>query len=379
MEVNKDALRNEIIEVMKCQGFLINPHLRPVTMEKKAIREIHQHKKTELLKSHKRFLIGNIEKVRKYSISGDTLEPEKIDLKLIEVKPESFDADLFLWWNLSWWSLPYERPIGRQIRFMLWDKYHNAPFGLIGLQSPPIRSPTRDRFLELSNKSLDYSYWINQSMYAQRLGALPPYNELLGAKMVCLSLTSNEIRECYGGKYDNTISLMEKRVLPSRLLFTTTTSAYGKSSVYARLTFNGAIVSHFIGFTAGSGTFHVPETLYKKILLFLKSEGIDVKRGYGTGPSRKLELITRAFRKLGIGMFTVHNIKRGYYIFENVSNLHKVIHENEEPKWYDRPFESLFKFWKERWCAPRSQRTQTWKQFNNEGYFSTVKNLLCSM
>jgi hypothetical protein len=34
METNRDALKNEIIEVMKAQGFLVNPHLRPKTKEK---------------------------------------------------------------------------------------------------------------------------------------------------------------------------------------------------------------------------------------------------------------------------------------------------------------------------------------------------------
>ena len=143
--------------------------------------------------------------------------------------------------------------------------------------------------------------------------------------------------------------------------------------------YKGDSVSHFIGFTAGSGTFHVPEALYEKMLSFLKTEGVDVKRGYGTGPSRKLGLITRAFKKLGLGSFAVHNIKRGHYVFENVSNLYGVIHKNEIPSWYNRPFEKLSEFWKTRWCVPRSQRTQKWKQFSSDEYFNETKNLLSSL
>jgi hypothetical protein len=216
-------------------------------------------------------------------------------------------------------------------------------------------------------------------MYAQRVGALPPYNELLGAKMVSLAITSNEVRECYRSKYDNAISLLEKRILPSNLFFVTTTSAYGKSSIYERITYNDIPVSRFIGFTSGAGTFHVPQELYKKILLFLSAEGINVKRGYGTGPSRKLGLINRAFEKLGIGNFTVHNIKRGNYLFENVSNLAGVIHNHEKPLWYNRPFEKLQKYWKDRWCIPRSRRKKTWKQFNSDRYFESTQNLLNSL
>jgi hypothetical protein len=379
METNRDALKNEIIEVMKAQGFLVNPHLRPKTKEKADIRKIHQQKRNEVIKLHKKVLLKNMDKVKKHSLNGNTLQPEKIDLKLVEVKPNSFEADLFLWWNLAWWSLPYERPIGRQMRFMLWDKYHDAPFGFIGLQSPPMRSPALDKHLGLTKKNCNYSFWINQSMYAQRVGALPPYNELLGAKMVGLSMTSNEVRECYRRKYADAISLLEKRVLPSNLLFVTTTSAYGKSSIYERITYSDNPVSRFIGFTSGAGTFHVPEELYEKILSFLAAEGVNVKRGYGTGPSRKLGLINRAFEKLGIGNFTVHNIRRGHYLFENVSNLAGVIHNHEKPLWHDRPFEKLQKYWKKRWCIPRSQRKKTWKQFSTENYFSSVANLLNSL
>jgi len=379
MEANKEALKNEIIDVMKAQGFLVNPHLRPKTKEKADIRKIHQQKRNEVIKSHKKVLLKNLDKVKKHSINGNTLQPEKIDLKLVEVRPNSLEADIFLWWNLSWWSLPFDRPIGRQMRFILWDKHHNAPFGLIGLQSPPIRSPARDKYIQLDKKNHEYSFWINQSMYAQRVGALPPYNELLGAKMVGLALTSNEIRECYRNKYANSVSLLEKRILPNRLLFITTTSAYGKSSVYERITYNGDSVSCFMGFTSGAGTFHVPEALYEKILEFLATEGVNVKRGYGTGPSRKLGLISRAFDKLGIGSFMVHNIKRGHYLFENVSNLHGVMHNHEKPLWYDRPFEKMQRYWKNRWCIPRSQRKRTWKQFSSESYFDSMSNLLSSL
>lgn len=374
MEISKDSLRNEIIEALKAQGFLINPHLRTTGNEKETIRRVHEQKRNELIQAHKNFLSTNLKKVKKCAINGNELDPAKITLDLVEVKPGSFESVLFLWWNLTWWSLPYDKPIGRQMKFILWDRHHNAPFGLIGLQSPPLRSATRDNFLGLEKDSVDY--WINQSMYAQRVGALPPYNSLLGAKMVALSLTCNEIRERYKKKYKNAVSLLKHRVIPSNLLFITTTSAYGKSSVYERINYDGNSVSQFIGFTAGSGTFHVPQPLYEKVLLFLNREGCDTKRGYGTGPSRKLTLISKAFKMLGIGGLTFHNIKRGHYIFPNVHNLKNVIHKNEKPHWYNRPFRELCGFWKQRWCLPRSLRTKVWRQFDSNIYFRNIKNQL---
>ncbi len=367
MKIKESDLRNRIIKSLKSQGFSINPHLRPKKNEKDTLRKVHEQKRLEQLKLHKKFLLDNLKDIKKISVNGKDLDPAKIDLELIEVTPDSFESKLFFWWNLAWWSLPFDKPIGRQMRFILWDNHHNAPFGLIGLQSPPLRSSVRDSFLGLNSNNVDY--WINQSMYGQRIGALPPYNELLGGKMVALSLTSNEVRRAYSKKYDNKTSLMKKRKIPSRLLFITTTSAYGKSSVYERIKYHKETVSYFIGFTTGSGTFHLPQELYEEVLLFLQQKGIDTKRGYGTGPSRKLKLVDMAFRHLKIPTFTFHNIKRGYYFFPNVKNLDNVIHKNKRPLWYNRPFAELSNFWKDRWCIPRSRRVDSWRDFDSDKFF----------
>ena len=374
MNEEGELLRFEIIEALKSQGFVINPNLGTEINEKNRIRKLHEYKRNEVLKKHSNFLDRNLEKIKEYSIDGSELEPEKIDLELIEVKPKSLESKIFLFWNLIWWSLPYTHPYGRQLRFILWDKCHNAPFGLILLQSPPLNSKVRDTFLGLTSKNVDY--WINQSMYAQRLGALPPYNELLGGKMIALSLTSNEIRESYENKYKNRETLLRKRILPSRLLFVTTTSAYGKSSVYERIKYGGDKVSQFMGFTAGSGTFHIPNRLYEKLLSFLEKKGYNVERGFGTGVSRKLRLINLALRKLDLKHFSFHNIKRGYYLFSNVRNLESVIHNNEMAQWHYRPFDELAIFWMKRWCLPRSLRVMKWRRFNVEKYFDNVQKYM---
>lgn len=371
MAIDKDKLREKILTSLKSQGFSLNPHPKPENYKKDTLRKIHLKKKREQMKIHKKFLVRNFEKVKKFHISGRELDPKNIELELIEVPSESFYSNLFFWWNLVWWSIPYTKAIGRQMRFILWDKTHDSPFGLFYLQSPPLRSAVRDSFLGLNKEKIDY--WINQSLYGQRIGALPPYNDLLGGKMVCLALTSNEVREAYAEKYENRETILKRRELPNRLLFISTTSAYGKSSVYERVKYNSEIVSRFLGYTSGWGTFHLPEVLYKECLQYLKEQDVNIKRGYGTGPSRKLKLISIAFRLLDIRGFTSHKIKRGYYLFSNVKNLHGVIHDDERPVWYDRPFKDLADFWLNRWCIPRSSRIKRWKNFDAEEYFKNAK------
>ncbi|NMC60685.1 MAG: DUF4338 domain-containing protein [Candidatus Methanofastidiosa archaeon] len=368
MWINEIELRNKILDAIKSQGFSINPHLKPINNEKDTLKLIHSQKRMEKILHHKKSLIKYSKNAMKYAISGKDIDPTNINLKLIEIKPESEYSKIFFWWNLIWWSIPYENPIGRTMRYIVWDSHHNAPFGIFYLQSPTLRSSIRDKYLQLDKNNI--TYWINQSMYGQRIGALPPYNELLGGKMVALSLVSNEVRGAYRKKYEGKKTILEEKVLPPNLLFISTTSAYGKSSVYERIYYNNEKVSEFIGYTSGSGTFHLPEELYKDCLVFLNQNGINTKRGYGTGPSRKLKLIGQALRYLGLPNYSYHNIKRGYYIFSNAKNLHDVIKKDESPLWYDRPFEELSKYWIERWCIPRSERNKKWKSFDSKEFIN---------
>lgn len=372
MNINGNDLREQIILALKIQGFSTESHLTFKDDNKKTIRLIHAMKRREQLKLHKRFLIDNIDKIKSYSTYGGNLDPKRIDLRLIEVRKRSDYSKFFFWWNLIWWSIPYDRPIGRQMRFILWDDYHDMPFGLFCLQSPPLRSGVRDQFLGLNSNNVEY--WINQSLYGQRIGALPPYNELLGGKMVALSLVSDEVRNKYSNKYHDKTTILKKRTIPSDLLFITTTSAFGRSSIYERIKYNGENISQFIGFTSGNGTFHIPEDLYLNCINYLNQKGIDTRRGYGTRPSRKMKLLEIALRQLKISKFRNHNIKRGYYIFKNIKNLHEVIHEAKNPIWCNRPLHEMAEFWLNRWCIPRSQRIKKWETFDPDIFFKNVMN-----
>lgn len=367
-------LRERIIQAFKEQGFKINPHVRPEECSKTTYRRIHQKARFEQLSLHKTFLVDSIKKVKNYCRAGSEIIPERISLELREVQPDSFEETLFRWWNLIWWSIPFQRSYGRQMRFLLWDTAHDAPFGLICLQSPVLKMAVRDRWLALPNDELDI--WVNRSLNAQRVGALPPYNEILGGKMVALTLSCNEIRKTYERKYKNYVSIIKKRKLEPELLFITTTSAFGRSSLYNRLKYNSEVVAECLGYTQGSGTFHIPEELYEEILEFLKECGMDIARGYGYGPSRKLKLISLGLKYLKLTKFEYHGIKRQFYLFPLVKNLKEVIHKKERPVWIDRPFNNLEAFWKERWAIPRAKRMPEWKNFKSNNFFKNVETVL---
>jgi hypothetical protein len=373
----KRRLRNKIINVLQQQGFRIDPYLHPLRDTKNIYKNIQRHSKIEQLTIHKKFLLDNIKLVKEFSINGDKIDPRNILLKLVEIQEGSKEEKIFKWWNFIWWSIPYQHPYGRQLRFLLWDETHNAPFGLISLQSPVLKMGVRDKFLEIPNDELDI--WVNRSMNAQRVGALPPYNEIIGGKMVALAMTSNEVRQIYKRKYKNSLTLLKKRNIKSDLLFLTTTSAFGKSSIYDRLKFYDEIVAKSLGYTQGSGSFHLPEAIYLELLKFLEKKGTNIVRHYGNGPSRKLKLLDKALSMLDLDNFTFHGIKREFYIFPLVKNLKEVIHNRQKPQWYDRPLPKLLEFWKTRWALPRSQAMDNWKNFQSEIFFNKAENDLVTL
>lgn len=364
------SLRQTIIDSLKSQGFSVNGHIQPTDFDKDALKKIHEHSRKEQLKLHEKLIISGYKTISPFLKNGSDIDPSKIELELREVVEGTIEHIIYRWWNLVWWSVPYQKSYGRQMRFLLWDKTHNAPFGLIGLQSPVLKMAVRDQHLEIPNDELDI--WINKSMQAQRLGALPPYNLILGGKMVGLSVTSNEIRKAYKKKYSNTRTVMERRKIDADLLFVSTTSAFGRSSIYNRLKYNGSLVAESLGFTKGSGSFHIPQEIYVKIQKYLSKKGIDVSATFGKGPSRKLKLLNTAFKFLKLSDYQYHNVQREFFLFPLAKNLKKVIAKGIKPKYHNRKLNDLTKFWRERWAVGRAERSEDWKQFNGKLFVDEI-------
>lgn len=372
--MNKQELYFSLLESLTMQGFHLNGHVSPSSLNKAHFKKIQAHSKKEQIVLQKNFIASSYELVEKYLVNGIQIEPEKIDLELRLVEEGTIESILYRWWNLIWWSVPYQKAYGRQMRFLLWDKTHNAPFGLIGLQSPVLKMAVRDNYLNIPKDDLDYV--INKSMQAQRLGALPPYNMILGGKMTALAITSNELRKAYQKKYKGVTTLLEERVIESQLLFVTTTSAFGKSSIYNRLKYKGETVAQSLGYTKGAGTFHVSEELYAEMLKFLKRRSIDINTTFGYGPSRKVKLIDQAFQLLGLGEYHYHNIQREFFIFPIARNLKNVIENQVRPIYHQRSLTDLTEFWKERWAIPRAGREMDWKNFDARQFLiSTKRNI----
>ena len=193
------SLKQQIDESLQRQGFdLTATGFSLADHARDRLRQAHALAKRERIASQVDFIQDHTDLILSHTIDGQDLNIKDIHPRLIPVLPNSDWEVLFRWWNYVWWSLPYEKAYGRQMRYIVWDKYHQAIIGLIGLQSPILSWAPRDQYLNIPASERDY--WVNQSMSAQRLGAVPPYNTVLGGKLIAMLMTSDKLRKDFRKK-----------------------------------------------------------------------------------------------------------------------------------------------------------------------------------
>lgn len=304
--------------------------------------------------------------------SGSDIRPECIRPILVSVDGDPLLVRAF---RLAryYWSLPYSKGYGRRLRFLVIDDYNGKLIGIAGLQSPPISFAPRDRLFSFESREAK-EIAINKTMDAFTVGAVPPYSFLLGGKLVALSLISNEVRKAYAARYANAITQMEGRNIGGDLVAITTTSAFGRSSIYNRLTYRGRLAAQSLGMTTGYGNFHL-NGLVKVVRQWLTQQGDEeIKTGFGSGPRAIWIDIGKACRKLGIPQDQVlnHGVKREVFLFPLVSNLADVMSAGAKPDYYDAPFQDVADWWKDRWLRRRAQTNEAWRAWRREQTIAAI-------
>lgn len=309
-------------------------------------------------------MIGSADKLHRYFVKhkswfkrGAEINPKKIRprLKLIESA-----EDEQLWWLAkTCWSMPYNKGYGRRLRFLVIDEEHQGLIGIIGLQSPPADLKCRDDlFAYPMNSKLKL---VNQTMDAFTIGALPPYSFLLGGKLCAGLLASDEIRTAYWRKYAAKKTLMQNTLIEQPLVGITTTSAFGRSSIYNRLKVGPRFLAESIGYTKGYGLLHL-EHLYPKISQLLESNGILTPNGYGNGPKVRWQNVTKALILLGLSPeFLHHGVQREVFLYNLVEDLEGGMAGGSFGRPLQLQTEEFSNFWRERWALPRADRFPTWK------------------
>jgi hypothetical protein len=336
---------------------------------KDEIREFHAQARELELRNRQEWIGRNLPRYLPFFASGSDIQPEHIKPALVEVS-DDWEHELFRIARLTW-SLPFSKGYGRRLRYLIMDKHNGKLIGILAFQSPPLSFPARDRLF--NHPSGRKTELVNQTMDIHTLGAVPPYARLLGGKLIALAAVSNEVREAYRRKYQGRATEMTKRVLPAHLVALTTTSAFGRSSLYNRLTYKGEQVAQSIGYTEGYGSFHLAH-LYDQFREFLEAQDISTRGGFGTGPRIKWQTMVRALGRLGFSADVLkHGVKREAFLFPLINNLSDYMEgRSTEPAYFDRPFAALAEHWRTRWLLDRADRVDGWRQWQREDTLHTV-------
>jgi len=363
--ITADELRQAVLEELKTLGFEWRDGelCLPQDQTKALARQLHEPAKRLELERRQDWLHCNLPRYLPFFADGEEVNPKKIDPVLIEVGKQ-WQHELFRTARLIW-SLPYSKGFGRRLTYLIMDRSNGKLIGILRLQSPPLSFPPRDRLFDYPEGRK--TELVNQTMDIQTLGSLPPYSRLLGGKLVALAAASNEIRVAYRHKYADRKTEMRERVLPPYLVALTTTSAFGRSSLYNRLRYHDEVIAESLGYTEGYGSFHLLR-LYPLFREFLEAQGISTRGGYGTGPRRKWQTMVRALGRLGFSSDLLkHGIKREAFLFPLIDNLEEYITgQDSEPAFRELPFEELATYWRERWLLDRAKRVDGWRDWRRD-------------
>ena len=211
-------------------------------------------------------------------------------------------------------------------------------------------------------------------------GAIPPYNEILGGKLVALLATSPQVIHDYRERYASKASMIASRLKgadvfrPADLVYVGTTSLYYVgSSQYNRLKIPGSvfnsdfdIVWKRLGMTIGFGTMHISKATTLSLTEATSNGYNRINHVFGEGASPKMRLLTMAIRELLESTnedskdFSKHAMSRIVYgVCLAKNTIDYLMGKAERPEYYtdianyQEGTQKIIDFWSTRWLKSR--------------------------
>ena len=227
-------------------------------------------------------------------------------------------------------------------------------------------------------------------------GAIAPYNEILGGKLVAMLAASPELVEAYRRRYSGRPSIIASSmagrpvVRRADLVLVATTGLYGiRPSQYDRLSApaedlggapgsrlryvylerTGTDESESGGKTAGWGTFHFGKNTARSLENWLMHETGKrrVSYEYGEGASPRLRMLREGLSTLGLDPteLLVHGLQKTMYVCSLIEQPHKYLLGLESKARYVLPeepdagrvSERICDWWWARWVVGRARRS----------------------
>lgn len=366
---NRNEFKNKIISSLEEQGFIVKDGkiFLPDINSKDVIRLLHYEAvKSKQLNVSAR-LMKKENKLLQCIASGKEIVPEKVSPYLQEVKPNSHDELLFRYASLHW-SIPVSSGYGRRLRYLVYDNYNGKLIGLFGLGDPVFSMKARDEWISWGIE--DRKKRLKYVMDAFVLGAVPPYNTLLGGKLIAMLTISKEVQKALREKYIESKSMINGISHDGQLAMITTTSALGKSSIYNRLKYKNHLMFQSVGFTSGSGDFHFANGIYNELVEFanLYCKPSAKHELWGKGFRNRREVIRKVLAELGLSWkLAFHQVQREIFVAPLAANTNAFLKgETSKLDHYVWPAGEICDWFRQRWLLPRAERDQSYLNFNPE-------------
>ncbi len=347
-QLYKDGTRNAVVSLKA-----------PDTpLSKQQIRDTMEPRRLELIQQSADWIRRVEPAVMQHLADGNQILPLQINPEL-EICQDQEQHDIFRYCRfLS--SVPYSEYVGRRMHFLIRDSaFSSRPIiGIAALGSSLLQIRCRDDWIGWNTAELRdiKKLRIAHMMDLYVAVSIPPYSELLGGKLVCYMMASNEVRTAFEQKYGDTPTLGKKRFVKD-LVMIVTTSVYGlHSSQYNRIRYNGSLLYQPVGETVGFGTLHIGDDSFAALRDMLDAEGISMGHQFGDGANWRLRVVREGMDHLGFESEQVlqHGHTRGVYVVPLARNAREFLRgETDAIEYYDYPLQALTSYWRERWLGMR--------------------------
>jgi len=355
-------------------------------VSKDTIRASHSFQRIDNLRREQRTLGHKWERLLHHFANGSDVQPDAIDPELVIVESDRETGDLFRLATLLW-SVPVSRGFGRRIRYLVRDKSNGKLIGIFALGDPVFNLRARDEWIGWTVD--DRRSRLVNIMDAYVVGAVPPYAQLLGGKLVASLIGSAEVGETFAARYGASTGIISGQQKQARLALVTVTSALGRSSLYNRLKLDATTrdaphpsalvdVKH-IGTTQGYGHFQLSDALFERLRALLIQENHAYGNGhqFGQGPNWRLRVARVALKRLDLHEDLLrHGIAREVYAMSLASNLHDFLRGRAATPLIDRPAaRDIAAAALQRWVLPRAQRCPSYLSVRREQMLDPVRAL----
>ncbi len=362
-------LKRRIREHLRNLGFARDGSggLVPPSQEKGVVRTLHRAQRRQVIQETQGLVKSWLPKLDKYFADGTEVNVDTIAPRLERVRSDTWQGDLFRLASFTW-SVPVSSGYGRRLRFLVWDDSNGKLIGILAIGDPVFNLAVRDAHIGWTGD--DRKQRLVNIMDAYVLGAVPPYNMLLGGKLVACLLRSKELYDEFKKVYGSSVGVISGESKGARLLAVTTTSSMGRSSLYNRLKLDGVPYFSSLGYTGGWGHFHVPDALFNDLRSYLKSKNLaeaDMHE-FGQGANWRIRAIRSALGALGFkGDILKHGVQREAFISLLADNSTSILCKGKGvPKLKNlKRVNEIAELAKERWLQKRAlTRTeyQAWRK-----------------